>query len=351
MLIFCSPLQALHLSQQFMRRGRFVPTRDTPERAANILAALREAGHAIHQAPPHGIAPVAAVQIPEFLDDLATAWRGWQAIEGAADEVMPNVSPERAMEHGYPAGIIGRAGYRVHDLCLPIGRNTWDAAAASANLALEAEICVLGGAPFAYAPCRPSGHHAVARMGGGSCYLNNAAIAAEVLRRGHARVAIVDVDVHHDNVPQGMFSKRSDLLFVSLHRDPIDDRPFVRDHAHERQEGEGLGFTLNLPLPAHSGDDVALGAGETACARLVAHAAGALRVSLGTDGRAEDPLRGVAVTETGFHRIGVRLAALRLPTVIVQEGGYTPPTIGHLVITGLAGFDAGRLRTGVSGPE
>jgi acetoin utilization deacetylase AcuC-like enzyme len=262
---------------------------------------------------------------------------------------MPYVFPVRGMEHGYPTSIIGRAGYHAHDLRMPIGRHIWDAAAASANLAVEAAHRVLGGAPLAYALCRPSGHHAFADMGGGNCYLNNAAIAAEVLRRGHARVAIVDVDVHHGNGTQGIFWRRSDVLFVSPHRDPIDDHPFFSGHAHERGEGEGLGFTLNLPLPAHSGDDVVLAALETACARIVAHAAGALVVSLGVDAHEDDPTRGLAVTEAGFRLIGERLSALGLPTVIVQEEGYNPDTIGRLVTSALAGFENGRLRTAVSG--
>ncbi len=345
MLVFHSPLQARHHSRQFIRHGRFVPTRDTPARAEAILEALGAAGHEIAEAPPHGLSPIAQVHTPEFLDFLASAWEEWRKIDGAADEVMPYIFPVRGMDHGYPTSIIGRAGYHAHDLWMPIGRHTWEAASASANLAVEAACRVLAGASVAYALCRPSGHHAFADMGGGNCYLNNAAIAAEVLRRRHERVAIVDVDVHHGNGTQGIFWQRNDVLFVSLHRDPIDYHPFFSGHAHERGEGAGLGFTLNLPLPAMGGDDAVLAALEVACGRVTAHGAGALVVSLGVDGHVDDPTRGLAITEAGFRRIGARLAGLGLPSVIVQEGGYNEATIGTLVAAALAGFEEGAIRT------
>lgn len=339
MLVFHSPLQARHHSRQFLRNGRFVATRDVPERADNILAALREQAHEIREAPPHGLAPVAAIHTPEYLDFLATAWSEWQRVDGAAEEVTPYVFPVRGMDYGYPSSIVGRAGYHAQDLWAPIGQHTGEVALAAANLAVEAAEQVLRGAPMAYALCRPSGHHAFADMAGGNCFLNNAAIAAQHLRRGHARVALVDVDVHHGNGTQGIFYARQDVFFASIHRDPIDYHPFFCGHAHERGAGAGLGCNLNLPLPAQSKDDVVLAALETACARIAAHGATALVVSLGVDGHEDDPTQGLAITHGGFRRIGARLAALGLPSVIVQEGGYNIDTIARCVSEALAGFE------------
>lgn len=339
MLVVQSPLQARHHSRQFLRNGRFVTTRDVPARADNILAALRADGHVIREAPDHGPAPVAAIHTPEYLDFLATAWAEWQRIEGAAEDVMPYVFPVRGMDHAYPTSVAGRAGWHAQDLWAPIGEHSFAVAMASANLAVEAAAQVLAGAARAYALCRPSGHHAFADMAGGNCFLNNAAIAAQHLRRGHARVALVDVDVHHGNGTQGIFYARDDVFFASVHRDPVDYHPYFCGHAQERGTGAGIGCNLNLPLPAGAGDGPVLAALETACTRIAAHGATALVVSLGVDGHEDDPTQGLAITFDGFRRIGARLAALGLPTVIVQEGGYNIDTIARCVSAALAGFE------------
>ncbi|RVT95685.1 histone deacetylase family protein [Rhodovarius crocodyli] len=339
MLVFHSPVQAKHHSHQFMRHGRFVPTRDVPARADNILAELTRDGHAIHQARPHGMAPIAAIHTPEFLNFLETAWAEWRRIDGAAEEVMPYVFPVRGMDYGYPTHVIARAGYHAHDLWMPIGEHSHEAALASANLAVEAAARVLEGERAAYALCRPSGHHAFADMAGGNCFLNNAAIAAQHLRQRFGRVALVDIDVHHGNGTQGIFYGREDVLFVSLHRDPIDYHPFFCGYAQERGEGRGLGYNLNLPLPARSGDEAYLAALETACRRIAAYGAEALVVSLGVDGHEDDPTEGLAITHDGFRRIMARLAALNLPSVLVQEGGYNIDTIARCVGSALRGFE------------
>lgn len=339
MKVFHSPHHAGHRPAQTFRHGRIVTNRDLPARADNILAALRVDGHALFDAAPHGPKPIAAIHTPEYLDFLEHAWREWRKIEGASDDVFPYIFPVRGMDHAYPASIVGRAGYHMHDCWAPIGEHTWAVAADSANLAVEAAVRVIGGEAAAYALCRPSGHHAFTDMGGGNCFLNNAAIAAEQLRQRFARVALIDVDVHHGNGSQGIFYRRDDVLFVSLHRDPVDYHPYFAGHAHERGEGRGLGFNLNLPLPKGAGDIAFLAALEAGCARIAAFQAEALVVSLGVDAHEADPTEGLKVTFDGFRRIGARLAALKLPTVLVQEGGYNMDTIARCVASALAGFE------------
>jgi acetoin utilization deacetylase AcuC-like enzyme len=339
MQVFFTPNHAGHHSHQFIRHGRFVKSRDVPARADNILAALRQDGHTPLEAAWHGLRPIAAVHTPDYLSFLETAWQEWQAVEGASEDVFPYVFPVRGMDNGYPTSVVGRAGYHMHDLWAPIGEHTWQVAIGSANLAVEAAEQVLKGSGAAYALCRPSGHHAFTDMGGGNCFLNNAAIAARHLRGGLGRVALVDVDVHHGNGSQGIFYRRDDVLFISLHRDPIDYHPYFAGHAHERGEAAGRGFNLNLPLPAHTDDEAYLGALETACTRIAAFQPDALVVSLGVDAHEDDPTAGLAVTFDGFRRIGARLAALGLPTVLVQEGGYNIDTIAGCVASALAGFE------------
>jgi acetoin utilization deacetylase AcuC-like enzyme len=181
---------------------------------------------------------------------------------------VPNVHPAR-----YPAtyltALAGRAGWHQADLAAcPIGPGTWDAALASSEVAATAADMVLAGERYAYALCRPPGHHAYADMAGGFCFLNNTAIAAQRLRAAHQRVAVLDVDVHHGNGTQGIFYKRADVLTISIHADPADYYPYFWGHAHNTGEGAGKGSNLNLPQPLGSPDVPWLAAGDQALARI-----------------------------------------------------------------------------------
>ncbi len=195
--------------------------------------------------------------------------------------------------------------------------------------------------PAAYALCRPPGHHATREGYGGSCYLNNAAVAAEALRdAGHARVAVVDLDAHHGNGTQAIFWERPDVVYASVHVDPAAGWfPHFFGHAHETGAGDGAGATFNVPLAEGTGD----GAWLEAVSRLVDRAAGcdALVVSLGVDAAADDPESPLLVTADGYHEAGRLLAGLEVPSVIVQEGGYYLPSLGGLVAAYLTGHAEG----------
>jgi hypothetical protein len=190
MQVFVAPHHAGHHSRQFIRHGRVVQSRDVPARAELILEALRQDGHAIAEASPHGMAPIAAIHTPEYLAFLETAWSEWRAIKGASEDVFPYVFPVRGMDHGYPTTVVGRAGYHMHDLWAPIGQHTWQVAIGSANLAGGGGRTCAERRAGRLCAVRLSGHHAFADLGGGNCFLNNAAIAAQHPRRGKARVAL-----------------------------------------------------------------------------------------------------------------------------------------------------------------
>src|SRR6478752_1775275 len=101
----------------------------------------------------------------------------------------------------------------------PVVERSWDAALAAAGTALEATAAVLDGErDLAYALVRPPGHHAQPDRADGYCLFSNAALAAELARRrGAARIAVIDWDVHHGNGTQQCFWDRGDVLAVSLH--------------------------------------------------------------------------------------------------------------------------------------
>jgi acetoin utilization deacetylase AcuC-like enzyme len=222
-----------------------------------------------------------------------------------------------------------------------VGPGTWEAARAAVHCALTAADLVLSGqARSAYALCRPPGHHVTRSAYGGSCYLNNAAIAAQALRSGgHDRVAIVDVDAHHGNGTAAIFYDRADVFYGSLHVDPgAGWFPHVVGFADETGVGPGEGTTLNLPLVPGTGD-----AGWVTTVDRLVEAVGAfeptvLVVSLGVDAAADDPESPLQVTESGFAAAGARLAALDLPTVHVQEGGYHLSSLGGLVAAFLSAW-------------
>lgn len=353
MKVFYSPDHAEHHPAQFYIWGQFTDfTPDPPERADQTLAFLKQDGHTILEARSHGLRPVADIHTPEYIEYLSTAWASWQEagrkelaplLGSPGRDVYPLMYPVSRIDKRYPSSIVARAGYHAADMWMPIGEKTWEAALASANLAVEAADTVLRGEKMAYALCRPSGHHTYSDRGGGNCYLNNAAIAAQYLLRGMKRVALIDIDVHHGNGTQGIFYHRDDVLFISLHCDPDDCYPYFVGYDSERGEGAGLGYNLNLPLPKLSGDEPFLKALETACNRVTAYAPDALVVSLGVDGHEADLNQALRLTFDGFWRAGARLGALGLPSVLIQEGGYNLDTIGRCVGSVLAGFEGRRI--------
>jgi len=127
---------------------------------------------------------------------------------------------------------------------------------------------------------------------------------------------------------------------VSVHGDPAGYYPWYIGHATERGAGAGAGCNLNLPLPAGTGDDAWLAAIDTGVAAIRAFGADALVVSLGFDASIDEPLGFLRVTADGFARAAERIAGLRLPAAIVQEGGYDTATIGVLLARFLGEYAA-----------
>lgn len=328
-----------HDPQLFMVRGRIRRSNEQPERAFRLLDAARNAGHALLAPADHGAAPRAAIHTPEYLRFLETAYARWQLLDDPSEEVMPNIHPFPGQPCTYPDSVVGQAGYHMGDAACSIGAQTWQAAVASANVAVHAAELVIDGERAAYALCRPPGHHAYADRANGFCYLNNVAIAAQHLRRRHARVAILDIDVHHGNGTQGVFYHRSDVLTISLHADPKNFTPFFVGHAHERGEGAGLGYNINRPLALGTGIEGYLPSLRDACDSIRAFAPGALAVALGLDAHERDPYRGLKIATGDFALIMAEIARLGLPTVLVQEGGYLSDDLGPNLASALRGFE------------
>ena len=296
---------------------------------------MRRDGHQIVAPADHGAR--AAVHTPQYLRFLETAYARWRELPDASEEVVANVHPFPGQPCTYPEHIVGLAGYHMGDTACPIGAGTWEAAAWSAHCATtRPSWCWTASARPTR--CRPPGHHAYVDRANGFCYLNNAAIAAQHLRAAHARVAVLDLDVHHGNGTQGIFYRRADVLTVSMHADAhhaVLRRPRPRD-----RRGRRLGYNINRPLPVGTGDAGYLEALRRVFLDIRAYAPGALVVALGLDAHERDPYKGLAVTTEGFGLILAEVARLGLPTVLVQEGGYLSDDLGPNLASALRGFDS-----------
>lgn len=337
MHIYHSPASLEHDPQTFFRRGTVIPHPESVERYRVLHRALTDERFELHAAPDHGLEPLQAVHTPEYLTFLATCWDRRAEILATADELLTTQFPRMQM-HRRPSGLLGLMGYYMADTSTPIRAGTWRAVYGTAQAALAAADAALAEGS-AYALCRPPGHHAYAECTGGFCYVNNTAVAAQRLCSATgARVAIVDIDVHHGNGTQGIFYERGEVLTISIHADPSNYFPFYAGYADETGRGAGAGANLNLPLAHGSGDAAFLGALEQAVERVRQFAPQALVIALGLDASEHDPLGVLKVTTAGYAQAARVLAGLRLPTAIVQEGGYLCPALPLNLTTFLRTF-------------
>jgi acetoin utilization deacetylase AcuC-like enzyme len=215
----------------------------------------------------------------------------------------------------------------------------------SYEVALEASGAVLaavdavmrGEVARAFCAVRPPGHHATANRGMGFCIFNHVAIAANYLRKNHGieRIAIIDWDVHHGNGTEDIFAADPGVFYISLHE--RGSYPFSGAE-EDRGSGDGIGTTLNLPLPHGSGGELALAEwDEKAGPALEAFRPEFVLVSAGFDARKDDPLGGLRWEDETFAEFTRRVVALAVKhakgrVVSSLEGGYNPPGLASAAL-------------------
>jgi acetoin utilization deacetylase AcuC-like enzyme len=282
---------------------------------------------------------VLKIHASDYLEFLETAWEKWLEA-GFKGDLMAGNFPVRRMHQRCPSFIDGKAGFYSFGNDTSINRGTWEAAKASCMVAQKAQRLVANGDAAALALCRPPGHHAAKDLFGGYCFLNNAAIAAQLfIDQDPVKVAILDIDFHHGNGTQDIFYDRGDVLFASLHGRPEDSFPYYSGYADETGQGEGVGCNFNYPLPPGTQYGTWAKALEEALGQIKRFGAAALIVSLGVDTYKDDPISFFQLESEHYLHCGNQLSRMNLPTVFVLEGGYALEQIGQNVANVLIGFE------------
>jgi acetoin utilization deacetylase AcuC-like enzyme len=343
MITLFDETQRLHAPETFLVAGRPQPIPEKPIRIDLLMRGVAAVGSKVLKPPPIDFETVALVHDRRYLAFLETLLERWGHIPESSDIPLPNVyaiQRSTLAPISYPDGVVGQAGYHLGDGACPVTPMTLGAALASAACAAEAARLLMTGERLVYALCRPPGHHAASDLASGFCYFNNSALAAEILTRAGKRTAILDIDVHHGNGTEAIFYDRADVLTVSLHCHPRRFYPYFWGYETEVGRGSGEGYNLNLPL--ERGTDIAtfLPALETALTRIADFAPDVLVLAAGLDIATDDPFKAFSIRTYDFETIGKRIAETKLPTAVVQEGGYPSESLGLNLAALLRGLGA-----------
>ncbi|HTW11192.1 MAG TPA: histone deacetylase [Solirubrobacteraceae bacterium] len=215
---------------------------------------------------------------------------------------------------------------------------SYTAALHAAGGAVELVRRLLAGGPgqTGFSVHRPPGHHAVPDRAMGFCLFNNIAVAARYALDHHGleRVLILDWDVHHGNGTSDAFWETDQVLFVSIHEWPLYPGT---GRASEIGGGRGQGFTVNLPVPAGTGDEAYVSLIRDLVVPLArAYRPQLILVSAGFDAHLEDPLAACALSDGGFAAMAALMrdaaAELRVPIGCVLEGGYAVHALARSLV-------------------
>ena len=250
--------------------------------------------------------------------------------------VYPYVFPIRNPAR-HPKDLSVKAGYYCFDTFTPLNQNAYLAARAGVNCTLTATDEIIAGSMFAYVLTRPPGHHTERSVFGGFCYFNNCAIAANRFSK-LGKVVILDIDFHHGNGQQQIFYHRNDVLTVSIHGHPTFAYPYFTGFVDEKGEDSGLGFNVNFPLPEKISFDYYTKTLNKALKLVQDFQPEYLVIALGLDTAKGDPTGTWDFSQTNFLSIGNLIGALKIPVLIVQEGGYKSQSLGSNARAFFTGF-------------
>ncbi|HEY2217405.1 MAG TPA: histone deacetylase [Solirubrobacteraceae bacterium] len=281
--------------------------------------------------PGHPDVPERLVAIEDLLG--VEDWLGWERRPSPAASER-ELQLVHLPEHIERIKALAQAGGGAVDLDTVVGARSYEAALHAAGGASALVGALLSNeAPRGVSVARPPGHHAEADRAMGFCLFNSVAVAAAVAIDDWElqRVLVLDWDVHHGNGTAEIFRERSDVLYASLHQGnfypgtgPLQDAG----------SGAGEGFTLNLPVPAGSGEELWL----SLLARVVMPVARAFApqlvlISAGYDAHRADPLGECALQTRSFAEMARLVRDLAhtcsAPVGVILEGGYEPHALAQ----------------------
>jgi acetoin utilization deacetylase AcuC-like enzyme len=276
-------------------------------------------------------------------------WLGWERREAPpAEETQLELIHSRS--HVQRIRDLSLAGGGAIDPDTFLGEPSYRAALHAAGGALEMTRALMAGeATRGFCGVRPSGHHAEPDRAMGFCLFNNLALAAELAIRelGAERVFILDWDVHHGNGTAEAFRHRPDVLFASIHQFGIYPGTGALSDVGS---GPGEGYTINLPVPAGSEEELWLSLIE----HIVLPAAAAFEpdlvlISAGFDAHRADPLASCRLEASSFAEMARHVrgfaAEREVPLGAILEGGYEPVALAESVqetLAALAGSEPAR---------
>ena len=278
-------------------------------------------------------------------------WLGWEPVEApqATEEQLLRVHPREYLERVREFTAAGRA----FDMDTPTSAGSFDAALRAAGGACAlVEALISGGERTGFSALRPPGHHAEWSTAMGFCLFANVAVACRhaLDELGAERVLVVDWDVHHGNGTNTIFHGSREVLFVSIHQFPFWPGTGPLEDVGE---GDGEGYSINLPVPA--------GTGEAAFLSLVEHVvAPAARqygpdlilISAGYDAHRDDPLGGLSLETSSYGGLSARMRALGdevgAPVGAVLEGGYDLRALATSVAETMSALANGATPAGVA---
>ena len=272
-------------------------------------------------------------------------WLGWERRQApAASEAELELVHDP--HHVEAVRKLCERGGGAIDADTAVGPASYEAARRAAGGASAMARALLGGeAAVGFSAARPPGHHAEPDRAMGFCLFNSVAIAAELAIRelGAGRVFILDWDVHHGNGTEAAFRERADVLFASIHQG--DGFYPGTGTADETGSGPGKGLTINLPVPAGSGEDLWLSLLEQrALPAAATFKPDLILISAGFDAHRADPLGGCLLEAESFGRMAERVrelaTGLDVPVGAVLEGGYEPVALAESVAATMGAFSA-----------
>ncbi|MBI2654506.1 histone deacetylase [Candidatus Woesearchaeota archaeon] len=189
-----------------------------------------------------------------------------------------------------------------------------------------------------FALCRPPGHHATSNKAMGFCLFNNIAIACKWLNERGKKVFLLDWDSHHGNGSQDIFYNTDKVLYVSVHQFPAYPGT---GWVNEVGEGKGKYFTINIPMPPYSSDDIFI----DTLSKIIPiikqqYKPDVVAVSAGFDGHKDDPLLQLNLTTNSYYEVGKMLSSNFKNIFACLEGGYNIEVLPRCVSAFMMGVNS-----------